>query len=174
MQKIKKKIIILSISLSAIFSLAFVDNYFEISKNLDIMTTAYRELNMYYVDDIDASKLMRTGIEAMVESLDPYTNYISESEIEDYRFMTTGQYGGVGASIFTRKNYVEIKEVYEGFPAQKAGLKAGDILMEIDGKSVKGKNTGMVAEDVIELADMYRERLKQLDEKSIDNEKEID
>ena len=83
MQKIKKKIIILSISLSAIFSLAFVDNYFEISKNLDIMTTAYRELNMYYVDDIDAAKLMRTGIEAMVESLDPYTNYISESEIED-------------------------------------------------------------------------------------------
>ena len=113
MQKIKKKIIILSISLSAIFSLAFVDNYFEISKNLDIMTTAYRELNMYYVDDIDAAKLMRTGIEAMVESLDPYTNYISESEIEDYRFMTTGQYGGVGASIFTRNNYVEIKEVYE-------------------------------------------------------------
>ena len=145
MLKIKKKIIILCISLSAIFSLAFVDNYFEISKNLDIMTTAYRELNMYYVDDIDASKLMRTGIEAMVESLDPYTNYISESEIEDYRFMTTGQYGGVGASIFTRNNYIEIKEVYEGFAAQKAGLRAGDILMEIDGKSVKGKNTSEVS-----------------------------
>ena len=145
MQKIKKKIIILSISLSAIFSLAFVDNYFEISKNLDIMTTAYRELNMYYVDDIDAAKLMRTGIEAMVESLDPYTNYISESEIEDYRFMTTGQYGGVGASIFTRNNFVEIKEVYEGFAAQKAGLRAGDILMEIDGKTVKGKNTSEVS-----------------------------
>jgi carboxyl-terminal processing protease len=88
---------------------------------------------------------MRTGIEAMVASLDPYTNYISESEIEDYRFMTTGQYGGVGASIFTRNNYVEIKEVYEGFAAQKAGLRAGDILMEIDGKSVKGKNTGEVS-----------------------------
>ncbi|MEY3842793.1 MAG: hypothetical protein RIR80_364 [Bacteroidota bacterium] len=145
MLKIKKKIIILCISLSAIFSFAFVDNYFEISKNLDIMTTAYRELNMYYVDDIDAAKLMRTGIEAMVASLDPYTNYISESEIEDYRFMTTGQYGGVGASIFTRNNYVEIKEVYEGFAAQKAGLRAGDILMEIDGKTLKGKNTGEVS-----------------------------
>jgi carboxyl-terminal processing protease len=100
---------------------------------------------MYYVDDIDAAKLMRTGIEAMVESLDPYTNYISESEIEDYRFMTTGQYGGVGSSIFTRNNYAVIKEVYEGFAAQKAGLIAGDIILEIDGKSIKGKNTGEVS-----------------------------
>ena len=145
MYKVKKKILVISVSITAIFSLAFVDNYFEISKNLDIMTTAYRELNMYYVDDIDASKLMRTGIEAMVESLDPYTNYISESEIEDYRFMTTGQYGGVGSSIFTRNNYAVIKEVYEGFAAQKAGLIAGDIILEIDGKSIKGKNTGEVS-----------------------------
>lgn len=145
MHKVKKKILVISVSITAIFSLAFVDNYFEISKNLDIMTTAYRELNMYYVDDIDASKLMRTGIEAMVESLDPYTNYISESEIEDYRFMTTGQYGGVGSSIFTRNNYAVIKEVYEGFAAQKAGLIAGDIILEIDGKSIKGKNTGEVS-----------------------------
>ena len=104
----KPKTWIASALLIAVLSSATVltDEYFEISKNLDIMTTAYRELNMYYVDDIDASKLMRTGIEAMVEYLDPYTNYISESEIEDYRFMTTGQYGGVGASIFTRKNYI--------------------------------------------------------------------
>ena len=145
MYKVKKKILVISVSITAIFSLAFVDNYFEISKNLDIMTTAYRELNMYYVDDVDASKLMRTGIEAMVESLDPYTNYISESEIEDYRFMTTGQYGGVGSSIFTRNNYAVIKEVYEGFAAQKAGLIAGDIILEIDGKSIKGKNTGEVS-----------------------------
>ncbi|MEN9370341.1 MAG: hypothetical protein RI952_1206 [Bacteroidota bacterium] len=145
MHKVNKKILVISVSITAIFSLAFVDNYFEISKNLDIMTTAYRELNMYYVDDIDASKLMRTGIEAMVESLDPYTNYISESEIEDYRFMTTGQYGGVGSSIFTRNNYAVIKEVYEGFAAQKAGLIAGDIILEIDGKSIKGKNTGEVS-----------------------------
>ena len=145
MHKVKKKILLGSVSITAIFSLAFVDNYFEISKNLDIMTTAYRELNMYYVDDIDASKLMRTGIEAMVESLDPYTNYISESEIEDYRFMTTGQYGGVGSSIFTRNNYAVIKEVYEGFAAQKAGLIAGDIILEIDGKSIKGKNTAEVS-----------------------------
>ncbi|MEY2799319.1 MAG: hypothetical protein RI934_307 [Bacteroidota bacterium] len=145
MHKVKKKILVISVSITAIFSLAFVDNYFEISKNLDIMTTAYRELNMYYVDDVDASKLMRTGIEAMVESLDPYTNYISESEIEDYRFMTTGQYGGVGSSIFTRNNYAVIKEVYEGFAAQKAGLIAGDIILEIDGKSIKGKNTGEVS-----------------------------
>ncbi len=145
MHKIKKYVLVVSITLSSVFSLAFIDNYFELSKNLDIMTTAYRELNMYYVDDIDASKLMRTGIEAMVESLDPYTNYISESEIEDYRFMTTGQYGGVGSTIFERDHYIVIRETYEGFAAQKAGLKPGDIIMEIDGKSIKGKNTNEVS-----------------------------
>ena len=78
-------------------SSAFVDDYFEVSKNLDIFSTLYREVNMYYVDSTDPGKLMRKGIDSMLENLDPYTNYIPESDIEDYRFMTTGQYGGIGA-----------------------------------------------------------------------------
>ena len=130
---------------SAAASLAFVDNYFEISKNLEIFTTTYKEINANYVDDVDAAKLMRTGIEAMVESLDPYTNFISESEVEDYRFMTTGQYGGVGASIFQRDKNIVVREVYEGYPAQKAGIQPGDILVEIDGKSMYGKNNNEVS-----------------------------
>lgn len=145
MNKAKKIILGASIVVGSFTSLAFVDDYFEISKNLEIFTSAYRELNAHYVDEVDPSKLMRTGIEAMLESLDPYTNFISESEVEDYRIMTTGQYGGVGASIFTRDKQVVVRETYEGFPAQKSGIKSGDIIIEIDDKSVQGKNTSEVS-----------------------------
>lgn len=145
MKRAKKLSITLVVVITAFTSLAFVDNFFEISKNLEIFTTTYKELNSNYVDDVDAAKIMRTGIEAMVESLDPYTNYISESEVEDYRFMTTGQYGGVGATIFQRDKNIVIRETYEGYPAQKAGLLPGDIMLEIDGKSMYGKNNNEVS-----------------------------
>ena len=141
MKKIKKLILILSVVATSIFSMGFVDNYFEISKNLDIFTTLYRELNVFYVDETDPGDLMKKAIDSMLESLDPYTTYIPESEMEDFRFMTTGQYGGIGAIISKREDYVIISEPYEGFPAQKAGLIAGDKLLEINGKSVKGKST---------------------------------
>lgn len=145
MKRRKKIAIGLFIAVSSLSSVAFVNDYFEISKNLEIFTSTYKEINSNYVDDVDPAKLMRTGIEAMVESLDPYTNYISESEIEDYRFMTTGQYGGVGASIFQRDKDIYIREIYEGFAAQKAGLKVGDQLVEIDGKLLRGKNNAEVS-----------------------------
>lgn len=145
MKRRKKIALGLFIAVSSLSSVAFVNDYFEISKNLEIFTSTYKEINSNYVDDVDPAKLMRTGIEAMVESLDPYTNYISESEIEDYRFMTTGQYGGVGASIFQRDKDIFIREIYEGFAAQKAGLKVGDQLVEIDGKLLRGKNNAEVS-----------------------------
>ena len=141
MKKIKKLVLIISLVTTSIFSMSFVDNYFEISKNLDIFTTLYRELNVFYVDETDPGDLMKKAIDSMLESLDPYTTYIPESEMEDFRFMTTGQYGGIGAIISKREDYVIISEPYEGFPAQKAGLIAGDKLLEINGKSVKGKST---------------------------------
>ena len=136
----KVKIFIVSVVV-LISSFSFTDSYFEIAKNLDIFTTVYRELNNYYVDETDPGKLMKTAIDKMLRSLDPYTNYIPESEIEDFQFMTTGQYGGIGAVITKRKDYVFISEPYEGFPAQKAGLIAGDKILEINGESAKGKNT---------------------------------
>lgn len=120
-------------------------NYFEISKNLDIFATLYREINTYYVDDVDAGKLIKTGITEMLKSLDPYTNFISESEAEDFRFQMTGQYGGIGSLVGTKGEYVVITEPYEGYAAQKADLRAGDIVLEIEGKSTKGKTTSDIS-----------------------------
>ena len=145
--KKKFKLIILSLSLliTSFVSVGFVDNYFEISKNLDIFTTLYKELNTFYVDETNPGDLMKKGIDEMLKSLDPYTTYIPESEIEDFRFMTTGQYGGIGAMITQIGEFVYISEPYEGFPAQKAGLMAGDKILEINGKTAKGKTTEEVS-----------------------------
>ncbi|PKP45027.1 MAG: peptidase S41 [Bacteroidetes bacterium HGW-Bacteroidetes-12] len=145
-KKIKKYILICSIAFTSVFSLGFADSYFEVSKNLDIFATLFRELNIYYVDGTEPGELIKTGIDAMLESLDPYTNYIPESNIEDYKLMTTGQYGGIGALIQKQGDYVVISEPYEGFGAFKADLWAGDKILEVDGKDVKGKNTDEIRE----------------------------
>ena len=113
---------------------------FEISKNLEILTSLYKELNINYVDGANPSELMKTGIDAMLDKLDPYTVFIPESEIEDYRFMTTGEYGGIGSLIHKQGDYIIISEPYENSPAQKAGLKAGDKILTINDKSAKGKS----------------------------------
>jgi carboxyl-terminal processing protease len=116
----------------------YTSKNFEIARNLDIFTTLFRELVVNYVDEVNPSELIQTGIDEMLYSLDPYTNFIPESQIEDVRFMTTGQYGGIGALIHRRGNRVYISEPYEGFPAHKAGLYAGDRILEINGQSVRG------------------------------------
>jgi carboxyl-terminal processing protease len=116
------------------------DHLFEISKNLEIFGTLFQQLNKLYVDEPKPGQLMKTGIDAMLASLDPYTNYISEEEIEDYRYQTSGQYGGIGSQVRQIGGRIVISEPYEGFAAQKAGLKAGDEILEINGIPVKGKN----------------------------------
>jgi carboxyl-terminal processing protease len=113
---------------------------FEIMKNLDIYSNLIKELNQDYVDEINPGELTQTGIEAMLESLDPYTNFIPESQVEDYKFITTGQYGGIGSLIHQQGDYIVISEPYEGSPSDKAGLKAGDKLLEVNGKVAKGKS----------------------------------
>ncbi len=140
-KKFKLLIVAALIGGYAIISFSFVDNYFEVSKNLDIFATLFRELNIYYVDETNPGDLMKKGIDDMLESLDPYTNYIPESEIEDYRYMTTGQYGGIGALIRQQGDYVVVSEPYEGFPAQKADLRAGDRILKINDVDTKGKKT---------------------------------
>jgi len=144
-KKYKLLALIFCLSTISFFSAGFVDNYFEISKNLDIFTTLYKELNTFYVDDTDPGDLMKKGIDEMLKSLDPYTTYIPESEIEDFRFMTTGQYGGIGAMITKTGDFVVVSEPYENFPAQKAGLMAGDKILEINGETAKGKTTEEVS-----------------------------
>jgi carboxyl-terminal processing protease len=146
---IKKKLGLIVVSflliLSSIISVGYVDSYFEVSKNLDIFATLFKELNVYYVDDTEPGKLMKTGIDAMLKSLDPYTNFYPESDIEDYRFMTTGEYGGIGAMVRKQDGNIIIAEPYEGFPAYKAALEAGDIIEKIDGKDISGYNTSEVS-----------------------------
>lgn len=121
------------------------DRSFEITKNLDIYYTLYKELDLLYVDEIDPGKLIKTSIDEMLESLDPYTVYIPESKMEDFRFMTTGQYGGIGAMIRHKDKHIVITELYEGFPAHKAGLKTGDVITAVEGKTTEGKTTSDIS-----------------------------
>ncbi len=122
------------------------DYSFETVKHLDIFYSLYKELNLYYVDPIVPGEIIKTGIDAMLKSLDPYTVYIPETKIEEVRFMTTGQYGGIGALIQKRDDYTMISQPYENSPAQKSGLQAGDIILEINSKSIKGLDTEEVSE----------------------------
>jgi carboxyl-terminal processing protease len=109
----------------------------ELVKNLDIYYTLFRELNMFYVDETDPEELVTTSIDAMLSSLDPYTTYIPESDMDDFQFQTTGEYGGIGSLIRRSGDQVMIAEPYEGFPAARAGLRAGDLILKVDGVSTE-------------------------------------
>ena len=145
---LKRSLAGLVASASLVFLFSFTpDNgrFFDIAKNLDIFATLFKEVNTYYVDEVTPSKLMRSGIDAMLKSLDPYTNYIPEDDIEDFRTMTTGQYGGIGANIGKRADGKTIVQLpYEGYPAQKAGLLAGDEIVEIDDVNIEKKSASEV------------------------------
>jgi len=121
-------------------------NNFEISKSIDIYNSLFKELNINYVDEINPSQLNESAINAMLDGLDPYTVYIPESQIEDMRLMTTGEYGGIGSLIQQIGQYVYITEPYEGFPAQKAGIIPGDYILEINGLDAKGKTSAEISE----------------------------
>lgn len=141
MNRLKKILITSSIAiivgLTMFGTVAFTSDDFKISKSLDIFFTLFRELDIFYVDNIDPEKLVTTGINAMLASLDPYTEYIPESEKADFDFLTTGKYGGIGALIRKNGKGAQIMEIYEGSPAQKSGIRVGDVITGIDGIPVE-------------------------------------
>lgn len=116
------------------------DSFFEISKNLDIYANLFRELNAFYVDPIEPGKLVKTGVDAMLQDLDPYTNYITESDVEEFEFMRTGKYGGIGANMQRKGDEIFVGDVFENSPAQKAGLHPGDQVLKIEQQQVTGKS----------------------------------
>lgn len=143
--KIKRWIAACSLFVLIITGLAYTPDYFEISKNLDIFNAVYRELNVAYVDGTKPGQLMKTGIDAMLGSLDPYTIYYTENDIEDFRFMTTGEYGGIGAIVNDIDGKIIIGDPYEGFTAHKAGIRAGDQIIGVNGINVEGKRSDQIS-----------------------------
>ncbi len=132
--------------LSAGFFITQETRDFRIAKNLDIFFSLFRELNRFYVDEVNPDKIIKTGIDNMLKSLDPYTVYYSESEADEFTLMTTGKYGGVGSLVRGTGEYVTIVEVYRGFPADRSGIKPGDIIKKINGISIKGFSTDDVSD----------------------------
>ncbi|MDX1905004.1 MAG: S41 family peptidase [Thermonemataceae bacterium] len=121
------------------------DNAFEIAKNIEIFTTLYKEVNNYYVDELNPNQTMRTALDAMLKSLDPYTVFYSEDQIEDYRTMTTGEYIGIGASVGVRNGKVLVLMPMPNSPALKGGLKIGDEILQINEVKTKGKTQNEIS-----------------------------
>jgi len=150
MSTLAKRMLIASFFTLSIFGLVAFnsvgDRYFEIAKNLDIFATLFKEVNAFYVDEINPNDLMKTGINAMLNSLDPYTDYIPEDDIESYRTLTTGQYGGIGALVGKRNGFNTIIMPYEGYPAHNAGLQIGDKILKIDDVEISNMQTDEISQ----------------------------
>ena len=121
------------------------DRYFEINKNIDLLTTILKEIDLFYVDSLEIDNVVNKTINSMLTQLDPYTNYISEKDMGDLEFMTTGEYAGIGSIISYKDSNVVINEPYEGLPADKSGLKAGDVILSIDNEDVTNSNVQEVS-----------------------------
>jgi carboxyl-terminal processing protease len=148
LHKPKKLFLVLSIVAGSFISLAFVeDYYFEVSKNLDIFTMVFRDINVYYVDSLQPGDLMKKGIDAMLKTLDPYTVFIPESDIEDYKMThISAEYGGIGALVHQRNGEIEISEIYEGFPAQKNDVRVGDKIISVNGNATNSRKVDDITE----------------------------
>lgn len=142
MKKLLTKKIVLPVFIGVLFltGSAFKNDFFEIAKQIEIFTTLFKEVNMNYVDETNPAHLMDTAIKSMLEDLDPYTNFYNEQDVEASRINNTGDYTGIGASVLTLKDKLVIVEPYKGFPADKAGLKAGDEIIKVDNTVVADFN----------------------------------
>jgi len=142
--KHKKFFLLITLVITIVVGIASTipnNRYFEIAKNIDIFTSVYKEANHYYVDEVNPNTLMRSGIDAMLSSLDPYTNFISENEIEDYRTASTGEYGGIGVVTSNINGHTKIVLVNENYTAHKNGIKTGDEIIEVNGINIVGMSS---------------------------------
>ncbi|MDT8418240.1 MAG: S41 family peptidase [Lutibacter sp.] len=146
MNKIKKWIIGVFVGLTLLVTTAFQSDFFEIAKQIDIYTTLFKELNMYYIDEVNPAKLSNKAISSMLESLDPYTRYYDEQGVEDARIAATGEYGGIGVVTRYKNNNLTIRELLKNSPAEKAGIKPGDKILKINDIEVRDfDETGVAA-----------------------------
>src|SRR6201747_1330670 len=144
-KRYKKQAFFAGILMLALGTWSFKDDLFQISKNLDVFSSVYKEVNINYVDDINSAKMIKTGVDAMLDGLDPYTEFVPESEIEDYKLhYVSTQYGGIGAGIFIRNSKVYVSDIFEGFPAQKSDVRPGDELVKINDVPLAGKDNDQV------------------------------
>ena len=136
---LSKKTILVLFVLAICVSYSFKSTFFEVAKQIEIYNTLFKELNMYYINEINPAELTNKAIKNTLKDLDPYTNFYNEQDVEDAKIRREGEYGGIGISVHYSKKGIQINEVFKGFSADKAGLKVGDIIISIDGQSLKNR-----------------------------------
>ena len=149
-KRIKTSVItVILVGVTVSTTLPIKQDYFEMSKQLEIMTSVFRELNIYYVDPLSPGELVHTGIDSMLESLDPYTRYYPEEKIEDVRFISTGEYGGIGISMMeSGDGKLIVSDIKENSPAEESTLERGDEIISVDGISVSELGTEFVGDKI--------------------------
>ena len=135
--KVNKRFIGISIVVMTIFGFSFQSKFFEVAKQIEIYNTLFKELNMYYVDEINPAELTEKAINNTLKDLDPYTNFYNEQDVEDAKIRREGEYGGIGVQVYYTPQGIQLKEIYKGYSADKAKLKAGDIIQRVNGQSLK-------------------------------------
>lgn len=135
--KPKNKTVVLLLVATIFLTYSFKSKFFEVAKQIEIYNTLFKELNMYYVDEINPAELTNKAIKNTLKDLDPYTNFYNEQDLENARIRRAGEYGGIGIAVFYTDKGIEIKEIYKGFAADKADLKPGDIIVSVDGQSIR-------------------------------------
>jgi len=135
--KLKKNTILFLLVGTLFLTFSFKSKFFEVAKQIEIYNTLFKELNMYYIDEINPAEFTNKAIKNTLKDLDPYTNFYNEQDVEDAKMRRVGEYSGIGTAVYYIKKGIQLKEIYKGFSADKAGLKAGDVIISIDGQSLK-------------------------------------
>ncbi|MDC0177558.1 S41 family peptidase [Polaribacter sp.] len=143
-KRFKKTLLVLLIG-TLFLSFSFKSNFFEIAKQIEIYTTLFKELNLYYIDEINPAEFTNKAIKTTLKDLDPYTNFYNEQEVEDAKISREGAYGGIGVSVYYSKKGIEINEVYKGFSADKVGLKTGDVIISVEGQLLANMEKELLA-----------------------------